>query len=58
MAEHNELGELGEKRAQEYLISKGYEILHTNWRTGKLEIDIAAKKDDWLVIVEVRLLIL
>lgn len=54
MAEHNDLGNLGEERAQEYLISKGYEILHTNWRVGKLEIDIAAKKNDWLVIVEVK----
>lgn len=54
MAEHNDLGILGEERAQEYLLSKGYEILHTNWRAGKLEIDIAAKKDNWLVIVEVK----
>jgi len=54
MAEHNILGNLGEERAQEYLLSKGYEILHTNWRCGKLELDIVAKKDDWLVIVEVK----
>lgn len=54
MAEHNVLGNLGEERAQEYLLSKGYEILNTNWRYGQLELDIVAKKDDWLVVVEVK----
>ena len=54
MAEHNELGDLGEKRAQEYLLSKGYIIKHCNWRCGNLELDIVAEKDGWLVIVEVK----
>lgn len=54
MAEHNELGNLGEERAQAYLRNKGYHILQTNWHIGKLELDIIAKKDDWLVIVEVK----
>jgi len=54
MAEHNELGDIGEERAQAYLRSKGYYILHTNWQCGKLELDIVAQKDDWLVVVEVK----
>ncbi|MDP4238798.1 MAG: YraN family protein [Bacteroidota bacterium] len=54
MAEHNELGNLGEKRAQEYLSSKGYQIRHCNWQSGKLELDIVAEKDGWLIIVEVK----
>ena len=54
MAEHNELGDIGEECAQAYLRSKGYRILHTNWQCGKLELDIVARKDDWLVIVEVK----
>lgn len=54
MSEHNDLGQLGEEQAQVYLRSKGYKILHTNWRVGKLEIDIVARKDDWLVVVEVK----
>lgn len=54
MAEHNELGELGEERAAEYLISKGYKIRHRNWRSGKLELDIVAENNNTLVIVEVR----
>jgi len=54
MADHNDLGNIGEERAQAYLRSKGYHILHTNWKTGKLELDIVARKDDWLVVVEVK----
>ena len=54
MAEHNELGNIGEERAQAYLRSKGYKILHTNWQTGKLELDIVARKDEWLVVIEVK----
>jgi len=54
MADHNELGDLGEKRAQDYLRSKGFHIRHTNWRYGKLELDIIAEKEGWLVIVEVK----
>lgn len=54
MAEHNELGNEGEIRAQNYLKNKGYDILHCNWKVRKLELDIVAKKEDWLVIVEVK----
>lgn len=54
MAEHNDIGKLGEERAQAYLISKEYKIRHTNWKTGKLELDIVAEKDDMLVVVEVK----
>jgi len=44
MAEHNELGKLGEELAVEYLQKEGYEILETNWVFQKAEIDIIAKK--------------
>ena len=54
MAEHNELGELGEKRAKDYLISKGFTIRNVNWRCGRLEIDIVAEMDGYLVVVEVK----
>lgn len=54
MAKHNELGLLGEKRAQDFLLAKGYKIRTTNYQAGRLEIDIIAEKDGWLVIVEVR----
>lgn len=54
MAEHNDLGELGEERARDFLIENGYKIRETKWRTGSLEIDIIAEKNDTLVIVEVK----
>lgn len=54
MARHNELGKAGETRAREFLEAEEYKIRSTNYRAGKLEIDIIAEKDGWLVIVEVR----
>ena len=54
MAEHNELGQRGEKVAQSFLLEKGYKILHVNWRNRKAEIDIIAMDGDTLVFVEVK----
>lgn len=54
MAEHNELGKLGEDLAVQYLTDKGFEILDRNWRNIHKEIDIIAKDGDDLVIVEVK----
>lgn len=54
MAEHNQIGKNGEKFALELLQTKGFEVLATNWRYQKLEVDIIAKKNDQLVIVEVK----
>ncbi|MCC6691632.1 MAG: YraN family protein [Bacteroidia bacterium] len=47
-------GDKGEKIAATYLNKKGYSILHTNWRYQHLELDIVAKKDDLLIVVEVK----
>ncbi|MCI4443792.1 MAG: YraN family protein [Lentimicrobium sp.] len=54
MAEHNDLGKLGEELAVEFLQKNGYEILETNWTFQKAEIDIIAKKENILAIVEVK----
>jgi putative endonuclease len=54
MAEHNDLGKLGEDLAVEYLIQQGYEIVETNWRHHKAEIDIICTKDSILAVVEVK----
>lgn len=54
MAEHNELGKLGEALAVEFLQNNGYTILETNWTFQKAEIDIIAQKEDVLAIVEVK----
>jgi putative endonuclease len=54
MAEHNELGKLGEDLAVEYLRENGYTILETNWTFQKAEIDIIAQIENTLAIVEVK----
>jgi len=54
MAEHNELGKFGEELAVEFLQKNGYDILETNWTFQKAEIDIIARKDSNLVVVEVK----
>ena len=54
MADHNELGKHGEKLAVNYLQENGYEILETNWVFQKAEVDIIARKENVLVIIEVK----
>jgi putative endonuclease len=54
MAQHNELGNKGEKLAVDFLIKKGYNILDTNWRFQKAEVDIIARKGEILAVVEVK----
>ena len=54
MAQHNKKGRLGEDLALNYLISSGFEIMATNFRHGKAEIDIIFKEADVLVFVEVK----
>ena len=54
MAEHNDLGKLGEELAIDFLEKNGYEILETNWVFDKAEIDIIAQKNEVLAVVEVK----
>lgn len=54
MAEHNDIGKKGEDAAWEYLRKEGYEILERNWVFRKAEVDIIAKKENTLAIVEVK----
>jgi len=54
MASHNELGKLGEDLAVDYLKKDGYTILETNWTFQKAEIDIIAKIENTLAIIEVK----
>jgi putative endonuclease len=44
----------GETAAREFLKDKGYEIIMSNYRYKKSEIDLIVKKDNWLVFVEVK----
>jgi len=54
MAQHNELGKIGEKLAADYLLSKGYEIVCKNYFYQKAEIDIIAKHNNMMICVEVK----
>ena len=54
MGKHNELGAFGEELAIDFLLQKGYEIVETNWRFQKAEVDIIARKVDVLAAVEVK----
>ncbi len=54
MAKHNDLGRLGEEMAVEYLRKKGYGVLERNWKLGDLEVDIIARIENTIVLVEVK----
>jgi putative endonuclease len=54
MAEHNKLGKQGELIAKKFLEEKGFQIIETNWRHEKDEIDLIAKDGNELVMVEVK----
>ncbi|WP_119080771.1 YraN family protein [Chitinophaga alhagiae] len=54
MASHHDLGKKGEQMAAAYLQRKQYELLHTNWTSGKKEIDIIARQGNTIVFVEVK----
>lgn len=54
MAEHNELGKKGEDLAVEFLLQNDYKILERNWTFQKAEIDIIAKKENFLAVIEVK----
>jgi putative endonuclease len=54
MSQHLETGKMGERAAADLLRSKGFEILATNYRFKKTEIDIIARKAKLLVFVEVK----
>lgn len=60
MAEHNYVGQMGEKLARKYLEKEGYKILEQNYKTKYAEIDLVAEQSAGffgskkLVFVEVR----
>lgn len=54
MAEHNEIGKIGENIAKRFLVKHGFNVVETNYRIKYGEIDIIAKKDNVLRFVEVK----
>lgn len=53
-AANGEIGRLGEKRAQRYLLKNGYEILDKNFHSRSGEVDIIAQKGEIIAFVEVK----
>ncbi|WP_033959764.1 YraN family protein [Psychroserpens jangbogonensis] len=54
MANHNELGKKGEDLAAVFLEKNGYKVLTRNYIFQKAEVDIIAKKENVLAVVEVK----
>ena len=54
MAEHNELGALGERITEKFLTKRGFIILDRNYRRPWGELDIVAKDKGILHFVEVK----
>ncbi|MBC7892048.1 MAG: YraN family protein [Sphingobacteriaceae bacterium] len=54
MPAHLDTGRRGEDLAARLLNEKGYEILTRNFRAGRAEIDLIARKDSVLIFVEVK----
>lgn len=54
MSLKNEIGNRGELQAVNFLFANGYQVLERNYRFGRSEIDIIAKKDNILIFVEVK----
>jgi putative endonuclease len=52
----NTLGKFGEEKAKEYLESKGYEFLVSNYRYDRAEVDLIFKdeKNKIVIFVEVK----
>ena len=54
MALHIELGKKGELLAKNYLQQQGFDILHSNWKYDRCEIDLIATKNGKLHFIEVK----
>jgi len=53
-SEKRKFGDLGEKIAENFLKSKGYEVVGHNYQKPWGEIDLVSKKDNSLIFVEVK----
>jgi putative endonuclease len=54
LAHHNLLGREGEAMAAKWLLERGFNILHQNWRHSRYEVDIIASKENILHFIEVK----
>lgn len=49
-----QLGKKGELAARQFLLSRGYKVLESNFSTPQFEIDIIARDVDTLCFIEVK----
>jgi putative endonuclease len=54
MAKHNEIGKIGEKITETFLMKHRFFVLQKNFRTRFGEIDIIAEKDNIIHFIEVK----
>jgi putative endonuclease len=54
MAEHNEVGKIGENIAVSFLVKQGFSVIERNYSTRHGELDIIATKDTTLHCIEVK----
>ncbi len=54
MAQSHNLGKKGETIACEFLKSLGFKIIARNYRWQKIEVDIIAQNQDYIIFVEVK----
>ncbi|MET1258193.1 YraN family protein [Flagellimonas sp. DF-77] len=54
MGKHHDFGRIGEAKAVTFLEARGYEVLERNWRFQRAEIDIIARIDETICIIEVK----
>ncbi|MFB6458048.1 YraN family protein [Chitinophaga sp. Hz27] len=53
MINHLLLGKQGEAMALTY-VARYCEVMHCNWKSGRLELDIVAKRNDCIYFIEVK----
>ncbi|NIG56201.1 YraN family protein [Chitinophaga sp. Cy-1792] len=53
MSNHVRLGKQGEALALAY-VAKYCEVLHCNWKSGRLELDIVARRHTCIYFIEVK----
>jgi len=54
METHKQKGDKGEELAAQFLEKKGYKIINRNWRFFHKELDLVAKHNNELIIIEVK----
>lgn len=52
--DHLRKGKQGEKIAERYLCQRGLKLLARNYSSGRGEIDLIFRQDQWMVFVEVK----